>query len=98
MVGEYAKKATMPFAFGPNDDNTWIQVRAMLENYLNLLWRQGAFEGVKPDEAFFVKCGLGQTMTTQDILEGILIIEIGMALARPAEFIIIRILNKLNKS
>ena len=45
--------------------------------------------GDKPDEAFFVNVGLGETMTSQDILEGRMIVEIGMAVVRPAEFIIL---------
>lgn len=98
MVEESAKKATFPFVFEPNDANTWVKVRAMLENYLTVLWRQGALAGAKPEHAFFVKCGLGQTMTAQDILEGRLIVEIGMAAVRPAEFIILRFMHKLQES
>jgi uncharacterized protein len=97
-VEESAKKATFFFVFEPNDANTWIKVRAMLENYLTLLWREGALAGAKPEHAFFVKCGLGQTMTSQDILDGKLIVEIGMAAVRPAEFIIIRFMHKLQES
>jgi phage tail sheath protein FI len=98
MVEESAKKATFPFVFEPNDANTWVKVRAMLENYLTLLWRQGALAGAKPEHAFFVKCGLGQTMTSQDVLDGKLIVEIGMAAVRPAEFIILRFSHKLQES
>lgn len=98
MVEESAKKATFPFVFEPNDAKTWIKVRAMLENYLTLLWRQGALAGAKPEHAFFVRCGLGQTMTAQDILNGKLIVEIGMAAVRPAEFIILRFSHKLQES
>ena len=98
MVEESAKKATEPFVFEPNDANTWAKVRGMLENFLLILWRQGALAGAKPEHAFFVKCGLGQTMTAQDILEGRLIVEIGMAAVRPAEFIILRFSHKLQES
>ena len=97
-VEESAKKATFPFVFEPNDANTWVKVRAMLENYLTLLWRQGALAGAKAEHAFFVKCGLGTTMTSQDILDGKLIVEIGMAAVRPAEFIILRFMHKLQES
>ena len=98
MVEESAKKATEPFVFEPNDANTWVKVRGMLENYLTVLWRQGALAGAKPEHAFFVKCGLGQTMTSDDITNGRLIIEIGMAAVRPAEFIILRFSHKLQES
>jgi phage tail sheath protein FI len=90
MVEESVKKATMAFVFEPNDGNTWVKVRAMIENYLTNLWRLGALAGSKPEQAFYVKVGLGQTMTFQDILEGRMIVEIGMAPVRPAEFIILR--------
>ena len=98
MVEESVKKATAPFVFEPNDANTWIRVRAMIENYLTLLWRQGALAGAKPEHAFFVKVGLGQTMSAIDILEGRMIVEIGMAAVRPAEFIILRFSHKMQES
>jgi uncharacterized protein len=90
MVEESVKKATEPFVFEPNDANTWVKVRAMIENFLILQWRAGALQGAKPEEAFFVHLGLNETMTAQDILEGRMIVEIGMAVVRPAEFIILR--------
>ncbi len=90
MVEESVKKATEPFVFEPNDANTWVKVKAMIENFLTLQWRAGALQGAKPEEAFFVNVGLGETMTAQDILEGRMIVEIGMAAVRPAEFIILR--------
>lgn len=98
MVEESCRKATAQFVFEPNDANTWVKIRAMIENYLTLLWRQGALAGAKPEHAFFVKVGLGQTMTAIDILEGRLIVEIGMAAVRPAEFIILRFMHKLQES
>lgn len=98
MVEESVKKATGQFVFEPNDANTWIKVRAMIENFLTLQWRAGALAGAKPEEAFFVKVGLGQTMTAQDILEGKMIVEIGMAAVRPAEFIILRFSHKMQES
>jgi len=95
MVEESVKKATEPFVFEPNDANTWVKVRAMIENFLVLQWRAGALQGAKPDEAFFVRVGLGETMTALDILEGRMIVEIGMAVVRPAEFIILRFSHKM---
>ncbi len=90
MVEESAKKAANVFVFEPNDGNTWVKVRAMIENYLTNLWRLGALAGSKPELAFYVKVGLGQTMTFDDILNGRMIVEIGLAPVRPAEFIILR--------
>jgi phage tail sheath protein FI len=70
----------------------------MIENYLIQKWREGALAGATPEQAFFVKIGLGETMTAQDILEGSLIVEIGMAVVRPAEFIILKFSHKLQES
>ena len=63
-----------------------------------VLWRQGALQGAKPEHAFYVAVGLGKTMTSLDILEGRMIVEIGMAVVRPAEFIILRFSHKLAES
>ena len=98
MVEESCKKSTEPFVFEPNDANTWIKIQGMIENFLTTLWRQGALQGVKPEHAFYVAVGLGKTMTSLDILEGRLIVEIGMAVVRPAEFIILRFSHKLAES
>lgn len=95
MVEESVKKATDQFVFEPNDANTWVKIQAMIENFLTLLWRQGALQGSKPEHAFYVSVGLGKTMTALDILEGRLIVEIGMAAVRPAEFIILRYSMKM---
>ncbi len=98
MVEESVKKATEQFVFEPNDANTWTKVRAMISNFLTVLWRQGALAGAKPEHAFYVACGLGVTMTAQDILEGKMNVEIGMAAVRPAEFIILRFSHKMQES
>lgn len=95
FVEESVKKATYRFVFEPNDANTWVKIRGMIENFLTLQWSLGALQGSKPEQAFFVRVGLGQTMTADDILNGRLIVEIGMAAVRPAEFIILRFMHKL---
>lgn len=98
FVEESVKKATEQFVFEPNDANTWVKVQAMIENFLTTLWRQGALQGIKPEHAFYVAVGLGKTMTPLDILEGRMIVEIGMAAVRPAEFIILRFSHKMAES
>jgi phage tail sheath protein FI len=98
FVEESVKKATSFSVFEPNDANTWVRLKSMIENFLTELWKQGALAGPKPEKAFFVNVGLGVTMTAQDILEGRLIIEIGMAAVRPAEFIILRFSHKLQEA
>ena len=98
MVEESCKKASEGFVFEPNDANTWVKVQGMIENFLITLWRQGALQGAKPEHAFYVAVGLGKTMTAVDILEGKMIVEIGMAVVRPAEFIILRFSHKMAES
>ena len=98
MAEESIKKASEPFVFEPNDRGTWVRVRAMIENFLTVQWRQGALAGAVTQQAFFVKVGLGETMTAQDILEGRMIVEVGMAVVRPAEFIILRFSHKMQTS
>lgn len=97
-VEESIKKATEFVVFEPNNANTWLRVSTMIENYLTGLWREGALAGAKAEDAFFVKVGLGSTMTQQDILEGKLIIEIGLAAVRPAEFIILKFMHHVASS
>ena len=95
MVEESTKKATEQFVFEPNDANTWTRVKSMIENFLTLQWRAGALMGASTEEAYFVKVGLNETMTELDIWEGRMIVEIGMAVVRPAEFIILRFSHKM---
>lgn len=98
MVEESIKKATSWAVFEPNDARNWVKVKAQIENFLRGLWRDGALAGAKAEEAFFVNVGLGVTMDPQDILEGRMNIEIGMAAVRPAEFIILKFSHKLQES
>ncbi len=98
FIEESVKKATEFVVFEPNDANTWLRVKTMIENFLSKLWRDGALAGAKPEEAFFVRIGLGITMTSQDILEGRMNVEIGLAAVRPAEFIILKFSHKLQES
>lgn len=95
MVEESVKKATVLFVFEHNDINTWSRIKLMISNFLILQWRAGALMGTKPEEAFFVKVGLHETMNEIDISEGRMIIEIGMAVVRPAEFIILKFSHKM---
>jgi len=95
MVEESTKNATEQFVFEPNDRNTWVRVKSMISNYLIQQWKAGALMGTTEKEAFFVHVGLGETMTELDIFEGRMIVEIGLAVVRPAEFIILRFMHKM---
>jgi phage tail sheath protein FI len=86
-------KGTQWVVFEPNDENTWARVRQSITNFLTTVWIQGALQGAKPEDAFFVKVDL-TTMTQDDIDNGRMIILIGIAPVKPAEFVIIRIQQK----
>lgn len=98
FMEESIQKATEPSVFEPNTAATWSKLKAMIENFLVQLWSAGALAGATPEDAFFVNVGLGKTMTALDILEGRLIIEVGVAAVRPAEFIIMKFSHKLQES
>lgn len=98
FVEESVKKALNAYVFEPNDANTWVKVQATIENFLKIQWQAGALQGSKPEQAYFVRVGLGVTMSQDDILNGRLIIAVGMAVVRPAEFIILRFMHKLAES
>ena len=76
--------------FEPNAEPLWARVRRSITNFLTQVWRNGALEGTKVEEAFFVKCDR-TTMTQTDIDQGRLICLVGVAPVKPAEFVIVRI-------
>ncbi|CDM88889.1 phage tail sheath family protein [Xenorhabdus bovienii] len=84
-------KRAMSFAmFEPNNQPTWERVRAAISNYLHGLWQQGGLAGSKEEEAYFVQIGKGITMTPDQINQGQMIVKVGLAAVRPAEFIILQ--------
>lgn len=98
MVEESVVKATQGFVFESNNAQTWVRMEAMIGNFLNKQWMDGALAGSTPEDAYYVSIGLNKTMSAVDILEGRMIVEIGMAAVRPAEFIVLRFSHKLQES
>jgi Bacteriophage tail sheath protein len=95
MLEQSIRNASEQFVFEPNDENTWVRVKSMIEIYLTEQWKAGALMGTSTKQAFYVHIGLGQTMSEVDVWEGRMIIEIGIAPVRPAEFIILRFIQKM---
>ncbi len=95
FIEQSVKYASAAFVFEPNDANTWASLNTMISNFLTNLWREGALAGAKPEDAFFVNIGLGTTMTPVDISEGWMKINIGLAVTRPAEFIVITLQQRM---
>ncbi len=89
-IEESLFKGTEWVGFEPNSEPLWARIRLNIEAFMNNLFRQGAFPGKTPQEAYFVKCDL-ETTTPDEVSKGIVNIIVGFAPLRPAEFVILRI-------
>ncbi len=98
MLEESIRLATKAYVFELNDANTWTTIKSMISNFLTSVWKRGGLAGAVPDDAFTVQAGLGETMTSEDILEGILRVTVLVAISRPAEFIEITFQQQMQKS
>lgn len=98
FLEESVKNAARAYVFEPNEANTWMNIKSMIENFLRGVWKRGGLAGASPESAFSVHVGLGDTMTPEDILEGILRVTVLVALSRPAEFIEITFQQKMQES
>lgn len=83
--------------FEPNDEELWAQLRLNIGSFMMTLYRQGAFQGSTPSEAFFVKCD-SETTTQDDINLGIVNVLVGFAPLKPAEFVVVKISQKAGQS
>jgi hypothetical protein len=97
LIEKSVAQGTRWAVFEPNTAALWQEVRQAVEGFLHDLWRHGALQGASPDDAYFVWCGR-DTMTQDDIDSGRLIIHIGFAPLKPAEFVILRIDQKTAQS
>jgi phage tail sheath protein FI len=86
-VEQSIKVALQQYVFAANDATTWSTVMASISGFLGGLWQAGGLMGSKPSEAFTVTCGLGSTMTAQDVLNGYMIVAVTLQMIHPAEFI-----------
>jgi phage tail sheath protein FI len=90
--------STQWVVFEPNNERLWARVQQTITLFLRTQWREGALLGAREEEAFTVSVGRGATMSEDDILNGRLIIEVGIAPVRPAEFVIFRVFQKTQES
>ena len=90
FVEESLYRGTQWVIFEPNDEPLWSQIRLNVGAFMNNLFRQGAFQGQTPKEAYFVKCDK-ETTTQNDINLGIVNVVVGFAPLKPAEFLVIKI-------
>ena len=98
FLEESVRNAARAYVFEPNDAGTWINMKCMIENFLRSVWKRGGLAGSTPEEAFEVHVGLGDTMTGDDILEGIMRVAVKVAVTHPAEFIEITFQQQMQKS
>jgi hypothetical protein len=89
FLEQSCKLAAQAYVFAPNDKNTWEGVKSMIGSFLTSIWKEGGLQGAVPADAFSVECGLGSTMTSEDILNGFMNVTIKVAVVRPAEFIVL---------
>jgi phage tail sheath protein FI len=90
FIEETLYRGTQWVVFEPNDEPLWAQIRLNVGAFMHGLFRQGAFQGRTPREAYLVKCDR-ETTTQADINLGVVNTLVGFAPLRPAEFVMIRI-------
>ncbi len=98
FLEQSCKLAAQAYASEPNNKNTWEAVKAMIGSFFNTVWAQGGLQGASAADAYSVTCGLGTTMTAEDILNGFMNVTIKLAVVHPAEFIVITFRQQMMKS
>lgn len=98
FLEESVKNAAKAYVFEPNVANTWLNVKSMVDSFLRSVWKRGGLAGSTPEDAYEVHVGLGDTMTGDDILNGVMRITVLVAITRPAEFIEITFQQQMQKS
>jgi phage tail sheath protein FI len=89
-ISESIMEGTQWAVFEPNDDRLWMQLRISASNFLTRTWREGALFGSTPDQAFYVKCD-AETNPPDVVEAGQVVVEVGIAPVKPAEFVVFRI-------
>jgi phage tail sheath protein FI len=98
MLEQSIQLASKAYVFDDNVSTTWVTIKSMIGNFLTGVWQQGGLVGARAEDAFSVSCGVGETMTAQDILDGVLRVTVQVAVVHPAEFIEITFQQQMQKS
>lgn len=88
------ERGTQWVVFEPNTATTWLRVKVSVEGFLEQSWRAGQLAGATQDQAYRVRVGLGETMIEADVDNGLVIVEVAIAPAKPAEFVVFRFSHK----
>jgi hypothetical protein len=97
-VEQSIRNAARAYVFAPNAATTWASVTAEITNFLTGLWQSGGLQGATAGDAFSVQCGLGSTMTADNILGGFMTVTVMLAIIRPAEFIVLTFQQQMQTS
>lgn len=89
-IEQSIKNALQPFEFAGNNGQTWATVVALVSTFLQGIWSQGGLMGDTASSAFRVQCGVGSTMTGEDVANGYMIVQVGLQMIHPAEFIVLQ--------
>ncbi|MGH1575829.1 phage tail sheath family protein [Planktotalea sp.] len=95
MFEQSIRLAMRAFAFSSNDAQTWQGVKSMIGSFLDTQWKAGVLVGTQPSEAYRVDIGLGETMTGDDVANGLMRVRLNVALVRPVEFRVIEISQQM---
>ncbi|MFL9845957.1 phage tail sheath family protein [Flavobacterium rhizosphaerae] len=98
FLEQSCKRAAQAYVFEPNTKSTWEAVKSLISSFLVSVWKEGGLQGASSSDAFYVQCGLGVTMTSDDILNGFMRVTIGVAVVRPAEFLVITFSQQMAES
>lgn len=94
LIEHSVERTTQWVVFEPNTASTWLRIRVSVEDFLDALYRSGALAGTSPEQAYRVRVGLGETMTEHDVDLGLVVTEVAVAPAKPAEFVVFRFSHK----
>ncbi|WP_094572806.1 phage tail sheath family protein [Mucilaginibacter xinganensis] len=95
MIEQSCKAAMRAYVFQPNTQNTWVALTAAIGNFLTMIWKEGGLMGATASNAFSVNCGLGTTMTADDLLDSFMNVVIKIAIVRPGEFIVLTLQQQM---
>lgn len=98
FLEESVKNAAKAYMSEPNVAATWMNVKSKIDNFLRSVWKRGGLAGAAPEEAYEIHVGLDDTMTANDILDGIMRVTVLVAITRPADFIEITFQQQMQKS
>ena len=98
FLEQSVKLAARAYVFESNNKNTWDAVKSMISSFLSSVWKEGGLQGATAADAYSVQCGLGSTMTGDDILNGFMNVSVKVAITHPAEFIVISFQQEMAKS